>query len=139
MRLPIRLDLIDTIGKTAEDTMLLAMRAGQDFGPELFFKLEDGLTAEDMSARTFALTIRREPASDQVFLTGTSADGAGVAGSTVKITAPLTGKIELSVPAARTALIPPGRWWYALADTTGGKIEEMVEGLLDVIRGIARA
>lgn len=56
---------------------------------------------------------------------------------TTQITDAVNGQITLSMTAANTGLLTPGRWVYDTTTTTaGGVVQRMIEGIVVVSNGV---
>lgn len=133
-RFPAKLDLEDA------GNVLLSMRTGHDYGVAFQFFLSDGVTAENLSGRSFRFVMRPSVDSARVILSGTSSDAVGVGGlPSIDLSNAVSGKLGLNIPGSRTAAIQVGRYVYAVVETTSGKVESFVEGSLVVTQGAGRS
>jgi hypothetical protein len=57
---------------------------------------------------------------------------------TATITGNANGEITLSMTAANTALLTPGRYMYDLVITTGSTKTRVVEGIINVLPGVTQ-
>ena len=57
---------------------------------------------------------------------------------TATITGNANGEITLSMTAANTALLSPGRYMYDLVITTGSTKTRVVEGIINVLPGVTQ-
>ena len=57
---------------------------------------------------------------------------------TTQITDATNGQITLSMTAANTGLLTPGRWVYDTTTTIGGVVQRMIEGIVVVSPGVTR-
>lgn len=138
MRFPAFLDLVDTIDEVVPaNTTLLALRIGQDYSLPLEFKLSDGVTAENLTGRTFRFVIAKKlQGVVNVYFIGTTEDALGYAGaSSVDAPIPSNGTLIVTIVKAITATLAEGDYRYSVIETTGGVYEGMVEGALVVTVG----
>ena len=96
---------------------------------------------------TFNTTINVEdPSGDAVNLYGYSAASqmrksyysSSANTLTATITGNANGEITLSMTAANTALLTPGRYMYDLVITTGSTETRVVEGIINVLPGVTQ-
>ena len=96
---------------------------------------------------TFNTTINVEdPSGDSVNLYGYTASSqmrkSYYSTSSNTLTATITGnangEITLSMTAANTALLSPGRFMYDLVITTGSTKTRVVEGIINVLPGVTQ-
>jgi hypothetical protein len=141
MRTPAYLPLIDTINADVrEDSTLLALRRGQTYGIEVNLLLDDAVTPENLTGRTFRVVVRRSESSTQVLFEGTSTTPANGDGSApVTIINAAAGRLGMfNLDQDLSLKIVPGLHYYALLDTTGGKSESVIEGPIEAKEGVGR-